>query len=178
MQTNSVQGDTAAATQDSSGNSAPAAMVAGDAIAIPHPQARARLGRLIGGVYRQWRRHVDQSVKGLGLTDALRAPLLALHAADAPMRQKDLAQALLLETSSLVRVLDQLRAMDLVDWECDPADRRTKCIALTADGQQTVARILAKSMEIERRILVDLTPEELALVRSALEKISLRLESL
>lgn len=142
------------------------------------PQARARLGRLIGGVYRQWRRQVDQSVKDLGLTDATRAPLLALHAADGPLRQKELAQALLLETSSLVRVLDQLRAMGLVDWESDPADRRAKCIALTARGRKTVARILTRSLEIEHNILVDVTPEELQVLRSALEKISRRFDSL
>ena len=142
------------------------------------PQARARLGRLIGGVYRQWRRQVDQSVKDLGLTDATRAPLLALHAADGPLRQKELAQALLLETSSLVRVLDQLRAMGLVDWESDPHDRRAKCIALTARGRKTVARILTRSLEIEHNILVDVTPEELLVLRSALEKISRRFDSL
>ncbi|MEG2048350.1 MAG: MarR family transcriptional regulator [Comamonas sp.] len=142
------------------------------------PQARARLGRLIGGVYRQWRRQVDQSVKDLGLTDATRAPLLALHAADGPLRQKELAQALLLETSSLVRVLDQLRAMGLVDWESDPNDRRAKCIALTARGRKTVARILTRSLEIERSILVDVTPEELVVLRSALEKISRRFDTL
>lgn len=142
------------------------------------PPTHARLGRLIGGVYRQWRRQIDQSVKTLGLTDATRAPLLALHAAKGPMRQKDLAQALLLETSSLVRVLDQLRAMELVDWESAPADRRTKCIALTAKGRKTVARILARSMEIERKLLVDLSTQELQVLRSALEKISQRLDSL
>lgn len=150
-----------------------------DGLDVPEPpQARARLGRLIGGVYRQWRRQVDQSVKDLGLTDATRAPLLALHAADGPLRQKELAQALLLETSSLVRVLDQLRAMGLVDWESDPADRRAKCIALTARGRKTVARILTRSLEIEHNILVDVTPEELLVLRSALEKISRRFDSL
>ena len=146
---------------------------------IPEPpQARARLGRLIGGVYRQWRRQVDQSVKDLGLTDSTRAPLLALHAADGPLRQKELAQALLLETSSLVRVLDHLRSMDLVDWTSDPNDRRAKCIALTPQGRKTVARILARSLEIERSILVDVTPQELVVLRSALEKISRRFDAL
>jgi MarR family transcriptional regulator for hemolysin len=90
-------------------------------------------------------------------------------AADGPLRQKELAHALL-ETSSLVRVLDQLRGMGLVDWDSDPNDRRTKCIALTPRGRKTVARILTRSLEIERSILVDVTPEELVVLRSALEK--------
>ena len=75
-------------------------------------------------------------------------------------------------------VLDQLRAMGLVDWECDPQDRRAKCIALTARGRKTVARILTRSLEIERSILVDVTPEEPVVLRSALEKISRRFDVL
>lgn len=140
--------------------------------------ARSRFGHLIGRVYRQWRRQVDLSLRDLGLSDATRMPLLVLHVQAAPMRQKDLAQALALDTSSLVRVLAQLRQAQLVDWTCDPADRRTKCIALTPQGADVAAQILGKSLEIERSILVDLSPEELAVTRAALEKIARRFEAL
>lgn len=141
-------------------------------------QARSRFGLLIGSVYRQWRRQVDLSFKDLGLSDASRMPLLVLHVQDAPMRQKDLAEALYLDTSSLVRILDKLRAARLVDWACDPADRRTKCIALTDAGRHAASLILARSMQIEQAILADLAPEELEVTRRALEKISRRFDAL
>jgi MarR family transcriptional regulator for hemolysin len=105
-------------------------------------------------------------------------PLLALHVHGQAMRQKELAQALHLETSSLVRVLDQLREMQLVDWDSDPTDRRTKCIALTPQGRETAALILQKSTEIEQVLLADLTAEELQTTRSALKKIVRRFEQL
>lgn len=150
-----------------------------DAVSAPQlTQLQSRFGLLIGSVYRQWRRQVDLSFKNLGLSDASRMPLLVLYAQAQPMRQKDLAKALFLDTSSLVRVLDQLRAAQLVDWCCDPADRRTKCIALTAAGQQVAASIMAKSLEIERAILADLEPQELEITRGALQKISRRFDSL
>lgn len=94
------------------------------------------------------------------------------------MRQKDLAEALYLDTSSLVRILDKLRAARLVDWACDPADRRTKCIVLTDAGRHTASLILARSMQIEQAILADLAPEELEVTRRALEKISRRFDAL
>ena len=72
-------------------------------------QARARLGQLIGRVFRQWRKKVDESFKDQGLSDATRMPLLVLYTQGEAMRQKDLAHALSLDTSSLVRVLAQLR---------------------------------------------------------------------
>ncbi|WP_083812418.1 MarR family winged helix-turn-helix transcriptional regulator [Pusillimonas sp. T7-7] len=140
-------------------------------------QARSRFGLLLGSIYRQWRRQVDLSFKNLGLSDATRMPLLVLYVHDEPLRQKDLADALFLDTSSLVRVLAQLRKAQLVDWSRDPADRRAKCIALTAAGRETAALILAKSMDIEQSILADLTPHELDTTRRVLEKISQRFES-
>ncbi len=142
------------------------------------PQARSRFGALLGSVYRQWRRQVDLSFKDLGLSDATRMPLLVLYVHDEPLRQKDLADALYLDTSSLVRVLAQLRKAQLVDWSSDPADRRAKRIGLTPAGRKTAAVILAKSMEIEQAILADLAPQELEVTRQALEKISRRFDAL
>ncbi|MBD7961427.1 MULTISPECIES: MarR family winged helix-turn-helix transcriptional regulator [Comamonas] len=138
--------------------------------------ARSRFGLLIGSVYRQWRRQVDLSFKDLGLSDATRMPLLVLHAGGVPMRQKDLAEALYLDTSSLVRVLSQLRAEALVDWSCDPTDRRTKYIELTQQGQRVASLILQKSLQIEQTILAGLTPEELQITRASLLKISQRFD--
>src|SRR3546814_16191544 len=90
-------------------------------------QARSRFGLRLGRIYRQGGRQVELSCKNLGLSDATRMPLLVLYVHDEPLLQKDLADALFLDTSSLVRVLAQLRKAQLVDWSRDPADRREKC---------------------------------------------------
>ncbi len=141
-------------------------------------QARCRFGLLIGSVYRQWRKKVDESFKAQGLSDATRMPLLILYAQGEAMLQKDLAHALSLDTSSLVRVLAQLRDANLVQWASNPADRRTKCIALTPSGEKTAALILQKSLEIEQAILADLTDTELSVTRATLQKIACSFERL
>lgn len=120
---------------------------------------------------------MDVSFKGLGLSDASRMPLLVMYVHGQPMRQKDLAQTLYLDTSSLVRVLAQLRTAQLVDWSVDPADRRAKCIALTVQGEQVAAKILDASLEIEQAILADVTPQELETTRHVLQKISQRFDA-
>lgn len=137
-----------------------------------------RLGLLLGSVYRQWRRQVDLSFKDLGLSDATHMPLLVLNVQGEPMRQKDLAEALFLDSSSLVRVLAQLRDAQLVNWSNDPADRRSKRIVLTTQGQQVAARILSKSLEIEQAILADISTSELDTTRSTLRKISQQFDAL
>ena len=139
-------------------------------------QARCRFGLLIGSVYRQWRKKVDESFKGQGLTDATRMPLVVLFTQGEAMLQKDLAQSLSLDSSSLVRVLAQLRDMQLVQWDSDPLDRRTKRIALTAQGREIASQILQKSLQIEQAILADLSPQELEVTRAALHKIALSFE--
>lgn len=140
---------------------------------------RSRFGRLVGAVYRKWRRSVDQHFRDMGLTDATRAPLLALYEAEGTtVRQKDLAETLALEKSSLVRVLSQLREIGLVEWETAEDDRRAKAIRLTREGRSLAERIVAKSLEIEADLLAGLTPGELRTTRQALEKIARRFDTL
>ena len=144
----------------------------------PTPDLRARFGHLVGRIYRQWRRQIDLNFKELGLSDATRKPLLELYVQGKPLLQKELADALYLDTSSLVRVLAQLREANLLDWSSDPADRRSKRISLTPAGHEAAARILTKSLEIEHTILADLSHEELDITRRTLEKISRRFDAL
>ena len=141
-------------------------------------QVRARFGQLVGSVYRQWRRQVDLQLRDSGLSDASRMPLITLYTHPMPMLQKELAQALHLDTSSLVRVLAQLRAAGLVQWHCQPTDRRTKCIALTDAGRDTAARILQYSLHIEHAILDGISAEDLEVTRRTLETISRRFNTL
>jgi MarR family transcriptional regulator for hemolysin len=138
----------------------------------------SRLGPLVGMVYRQWRRQMDLDFKDLDLSDASRMPLLMLHRHGEAMRQKDLAQALHLDPSSLVRVLTQLRSAGLLEWSCAPADRRTKYIALTSEGRRLADLINERSQEIEQAILADLSADELQATRAALLKISQRFSQL
>lgn len=145
---------------------------------LPADAAPARFGRLIGTLARKWRRAVDQSFREIGLTDATRAPLIALHDSSQPMRQKDLAETLSLEKSSLVRVLSQLRDMGLVEWCVDPDDRRAKSIQLSARGHELARQVLARSLEVERKLLEGLSPEEVQLTRQALEKIARQFDAL
>ncbi|MEG0922334.1 MAG: MarR family transcriptional regulator [Comamonas sp.] len=98
-------------------------------------------------VQKQWRRMVDKMLTPLGLTQALWLPLMHLHHAAAPLRQKDLAFSLALDNSSVVRLVDGLMAQGWVEAVAD-ADRRVKRIQLTAAGQaqaEQVNQVLAQA---------------------------------
>ena len=85
---------------------------------MPEPiettEIRAPFGALVSQTARRWRRAVDRRLHPFGLTEATWLPLLRVARAPAPMRQKDLAASLSLDSSSVVRLLDALRR--LVSW--------------------------------------------------------------
>ncbi|RJE89368.1 MarR family winged helix-turn-helix transcriptional regulator [Paracoccus onubensis] len=140
--------------------------------AQPQADPSARFGRLLGSIFRKWRRYIDDEFRAVGFTDATRSPLIALYDHNQPMRQRDLAAQLGLDPSALVRVIQLLTERDLVASAPDADDKRTKRISLTAEGRSWAEFIIAKSMEAERKFLTSVSDEEIAAMRSALIRIS------
>src|ERR1700723_2921684 len=97
-------------------------------------QLRDGFASLIAQVGRQWRRAVDRRLQQFGLTEATWLPLVHIARVPAPMRQKDLAASLVLDSSSVVRLLDALETSGLIERREENADRRAKTIALTPRG--------------------------------------------
>ena len=73
-----------------------------------HRYLRDGFGSVVARTGRQRRRAVDRRLQRFGLSEAAWLPLIHLARAPAPMRQKDLAAALALDGSSVVRLLDAL----------------------------------------------------------------------
>ncbi len=118
------------------------------------PGAMAKLSRL-------WRRAIDAKLQPTGLTEATWLPLLHISRAKATMRQKDLAQTLGLDNSSVVRILRSLEAADYVARQEAGADRRAKTLTLTATGETIVAQVELVIREARRQWLADISDAEL-----------------
>jgi len=123
---------------------------------------------------RQWRKAVNETLKPRGLTEATWLPLLHLGRAARPLLQKELAQLMTLDSSSVVRLLDGLEAAGLVE-RATAEDRRAKALRLTAAGHKTVEQVEQVVNEARRRYLADVTPEELAVALRVLEKVAVAL---
>jgi MarR family transcriptional regulator, transcriptional regulator for hemolysin len=132
-------------------------------------QLRNGLGSLIARAGRQWRRALDRRLHPFGLTEATWLPLIHLARAPVPMRQKDLATSLVLDGSSVVRLLDALESSGLVERRGENADRRAKTIVLTPLGLSIIDQVESVSREIRDAVLVGLTGEEIAIATRVLE---------
>ena len=134
-------------------------------------EADERLGALIGLTNRQWRRAVDLRLQKYGLTEATWMPLLRLAQASAPMRQKDLAAALLLDSSSIVRILNGLEEAGLIERTEDKEDRRAKAIVITSQGRSLVRKVEATSEDVQREVLAGLSSDDIATAKRVLDDI-------
>lgn len=137
---------------------------------------RDNFGNVLGQASRQWRRALDLRLRPFGLTDATWLPLLQLSRADAPMRQKDLAEALFLDSSSVVRLLDALQANGFIERREHPEDRRVKTIILTQAAQDVLTKVNQVASEVRYQVLSGLSDEELEVASRVMRNISAALD--
>lgn len=128
-----------------------------------------RMGTLIGIAGRQWRRAIDTRLQEFDLTEATWMPLVQLSRSSGAMRQRDIAAALSLDNSSVVRVLGNLEAAGLIQRGANEADRRAKSIVLTASGRALVTRLERLSEDLERELLAGLARADIAATRRTLD---------
>jgi MarR family transcriptional regulator for hemolysin len=146
---------------------------------MPRPRRRRdSFASLVALVGRQWRRAVDKRLQPLGLTEATWLPLIHLSRVPTPPRQKDLAASLVLDGSSVVRLLDALAAAQLIERREESADRRAKVISLTARGMAIVDQAEAVAKDIRDAALTGLSDQDLDTAAQVLERIRQNLEAL
>ena len=126
-------------------------------------------GSLVARAGRQWRRAVDRRLQPFGLTEATWLPLIHLARATVPMRQRDLAASLVLDGSSVVRLLDALEASHLIERREGNADRRAKTISLTTLGVSIIEQVEAVSRKVRTGALAGLSEDEIEMATRVLE---------
>lgn len=134
-----------------------------------HQQRRDGFGSLIARTGRQWRRAVDRRLQPFGLTEATWLPLIYLARTPAPVRQKDLAASLVLDGSSVVRLLDALEAAGLIERREESADRRAKTITVTERGLSIIDQVESVSRDVRNATLVGLSPDEIEIATRVLD---------
>lgn len=110
---------------------------------------------------RQWRRTAERELEAFGISEACAAPLLWTGRLGGGVRQVTLAAYVGIEGPSLVRLLDQLAACDLIERRDDPTDRRAKTIWLTAAGEALATRIEDVLTTVRAEVLAGFSRQDL-----------------
>ena len=121
---------------------------------------RDLFGSLLARAARQWRRAADLRLQPFDLTEATWLPLVHIGRAPAPPRQKDLAESMSLDGSSVVRLLDNLEAAGLIRRKAGD-DRRAKIILLTPRGRAIADRVETVARRVRGDALAGLSDKDI-----------------
>ncbi|MCW2248406.1 MarR family transcriptional regulator for hemolysin [Azospirillum fermentarium] len=137
----------------------------------PTPNPRHRFGFRLVLLARRWRQAIDAELLAAGLTDAAWRPLIHLHRQGGGMRQKDLAAALGVDGSTVVRLIGLLEERGLLERHDDPADGRAKCLYLTDAGLRLVDTMQTMITAAEETLLSDFSDDELLMMMDAFDRL-------
>lgn len=138
---------------------------------VPPAETRDQFARWVALAARQWRRALDLRLQEYGLTEATWLPLLHLARAAAPMRQKDLAASLFLDSSSVVRILHGLQTAGLINRTEDAGDRRAKAIVITTQGRALAQQVEQVAAQVRQDVLATLDDHDIAAATRVLREV-------
>jgi len=95
---------------------------------------------------------------------------------EAPATQLALAQQLGIDRTVMTYLLDDLERAGVVERHADPADRRARRIAATAEGRARLAELDARLREAEDVVLRPLSGEEAAAFRGMLQRLATQVD--
>ncbi|OLP58556.1 hypothetical protein BJF93_16990 [Xaviernesmea oryzae] len=110
-------------------------------------------------VNRKLRSTFDARVRTLGLTLSRARTLFILLLGDG-LSQRELADALDVETPTVVRLLDGLEQQGMIERRAEEGDRRTKRLYLTEHGRTMAQEVEEIAGEVRARVLAGFAPGE------------------
>lgn len=126
---------------------------------------------------RRVQRVADEALAEMSVSHSAGWALIWLGRLGADVKQRDLARALDITEASLVRTLDQLEAAGLVSRRCDPEDRRTNRLVLTAEGARLAARIDARLSALRADLLENISPADLETAIRVLDHVTVAIDT-
>lgn len=122
-------------------------------------------------------RHFSRSVAArTGITPGLLG-MLQVISANPGLAQSRLAEAMGVDRSTIVKVVDQLEARGLIVREPSPSDRRSHCLRLTAAGAAELPKMQRLMLEHEEDFAQPLSPAERRQLIALLVRLHDRAES-
>lgn len=103
----------------------------------------------------------DRFASRFGLTQAIAWPIVAISRLGDGVRPGVIADAVGIEPSSVVRLIDQLVAAGLLERHEDANDRRARLLFLTEKGRDKAREIEMALIPLRRQLLQGLTDTEL-----------------
>jgi MarR family transcriptional regulator, organic hydroperoxide resistance regulator len=116
------------------------------------------------------RAELDRLATDVGLNDVRDWMVLAVLADGPQCTQHELGQALGVDKTTLIAILDRLEQRKLIVRTTDPADRRVRIPRITPAGRKIQSRFADAREATQARILAGFEPEQRTLLIAALSE--------
>jgi DNA-binding MarR family transcriptional regulator len=142
-----------------------------DQLPIVLPQPRGHSGPLLELVARRIRAEAESEVESFDLRPR---HVIALTLLDlvGEQSQSDLADALRVDRTNLVGLLNDLETADLIERRRSPQDRRRHTVSLTPAGTRRLAEVQNALGAAEQRVLSALDAEQQATLHALLQRVT------
>ena len=128
-------------------------------------------------VARAYKTSADKVATQYGLSEATAWPAVMINQMGDSIRPGEVADALGLDPSSIVRVIDRLIAAELLTREEDANDRRARLLTLTENGRQRVKQVTEAMRPFRRKLFEDIDREDLMAALRVLEQLKKAINS-
>ena len=132
---------------------------------------REHVGITISRTARTWRTKLDERLSPLGLTQARWLVLMHLSRMGGESLQKELAFIVGVEGPTLVRVLDGLERLGLVQRLGVEGDKRARLIRLTPKAASVISDIMRIGIKLRGEALAGISDEDIESFFRVLEAI-------
>lgn len=137
----------------------------------PLPALAERLGYLLKHAQLRLADLTSAALRPLGINGRECAVLIAIDE-QAPLSQQEVADRMGVDRTTMVALIDDLEAKNLVARQPDPADRRRNVTALTTSGRRTLRRAVVATEKAERRAVDGMSDTELARFKASLRRVA------
>ena len=127
--------------------------------------------RLLHLTAHAWRQAIDRRMKDNGLSMSSWMAVATIALQEAPISQKELAQALGLEDASVVPLIDRLVKQQLVERVQPAEDRRKRLLHVTAQGNHLYLKLKIEADNLRAELLADINHDELAITQRVLQRL-------
>ena len=122
-------------------------------------------------VARAYKTAGDRVATQYGFSQATAWPAALIYQIGDGVRPGEIANALGLDPSSVVRVIDQLTAAGIMTRKEDESDRRAKLLSLTEDGRERIEVLLAAMRPFRAGLFKNINPAELEVTLKVLREL-------
>ena len=150
-------------------------------IATPHhhPYRGRKSPRTLRKMCIRDRRKIQGFLLSIGLTPGQgQARILAFLSSNSPVTQRELADACMLDVTTMSRALDKMEKQELIRRARDSKNRRSYQISLTRKGEEKAAQVNLAFSRLEEILERNLEGQEISTLQTLLEKVEKNLEEM